>query len=68
MTNIITNLQERNKELSDKIADLEKQLTDKEENFKLRTWNAVHNLTESSEYTGVTLRTLENLLDLTRVE
>jgi flagellar capping protein FliD len=37
MTNIITNLQERNKELSDKIADLEKQLTDKEENFKLRT-------------------------------
>ena len=59
MTNIITNLQERNKELSDKIADLEKQLTDKEENFKLRIWNAVHNLTESSEYTGTSLRTLE---------
>jgi hypothetical protein len=36
MTNIITNLQERNKELSDKISNLEKQLTDKEENFKIR--------------------------------
>ena len=60
MTNIITNLQERNKELSDKISNLEKQLTDKEENFKIRIWNAVHGLTENvEEYTGVTLKTLE---------
>jgi len=38
---------------------LKKQLAEKEENFKLRTWNAVHSLTESSEYTGTSLRTLE---------
>ena len=34
MTNIITNLQERNKELSNRIADLEKQLSSKEQEFK----------------------------------
>jgi len=34
MTNIITDLQERNKELSNCIADLEKQLSSKEQEFK----------------------------------
>ena len=56
---IITKLEQRNKELLEENENLKKQLADKEENFKLRIWNAVHSLTESSEYTGVTLRTLE---------
>ena len=54
MTNvIITNLEQNNKELLEENENLKKQLADKEENFKLRIWNAVHSLTESSEYTGV---------------
>ena len=41
------------------LGKLKKQLADKEDNFKLRIWNAVHSLIESSEYTGTSLRTLE---------
>ena len=60
MTNvIITNLEQNNKELLEENENLKKQLADKEENFKLRIWNAVHSLTESSEYTGTALRILE---------
>ena len=56
---IITELEQRNKGLIEENKKLKKQLADKEENFKLRIWNAVHGLTESSEYTGTSLRTLE---------
>ena len=59
MVNIINEQQQANKNSLEEIKTLKKQLADKEENFKLRIWNAVHSLTESSEYTGVTLRTLE---------
>ena len=55
---IITKLEQRNKELLEENEKLKKQLADKD-NFKLRIWNAVHNLTESSEYTDTVLRTLE---------
>ena len=51
--------QNPNKELLEENEKLKKQLADKEDNFKLRIWNAVHNLTESSEYTDTVLRTLE---------
>jgi len=34
MTNIITDLQQRNKELSNQIAELEKQISSKEQEFK----------------------------------
>ena len=60
MTNILKEQQEKNKNSLEEIKTLKKQLADKEENFKLRIWNAVHSLTESSEYTGVTLRILES--------
>ena len=53
---IITKLEQRNKELLEENKNLKKQLADKEENFKLRIWNAVHNITESSEYAGTALR------------
>ena len=59
MVNIINKQQQANKTLINEIELLKKQLAEKEENFKLRTWNAVHSLTESSEYTGTSLRTLE---------
>ena len=59
MVNTINEFQERNKQLLEENENLKKQLADKEENFKLRIWNAVHNLTESAEYTGTTWRTLE---------
>ena len=59
MTNILKEQQQANKELINEIETLKKQLAEKEENFKLKIWNAVHSLTESSEYTGTSLRTLE---------
>jgi len=59
MTNIINEQQQANKTLINEIELLKKQLAENKENFKLRTWNAVHSLTESSEYTGTSLRTLE---------
>ena len=59
MVNIINEQQQANKTLINEIELLKKQLAENKENFKLRTWNAVHSLTESSEYTGTSLRTLE---------
>ena len=59
MVNIINKQQQANKTLINEIELLKKQLAENKENFKLRTWNAVHSLTESSEYTGTSLRTLE---------
>ena len=41
---IITKLEQRNKELLEENKNLKKQLADKEENFKLRIWNAVHSV------------------------
>ena len=60
MTNIITELEQRNKQLINEIEVLEKQLENKEEDFKLRIWNAIDNVKESerSEVAG-TLMTLE---------
>ena len=59
MVNIINKQQQANKTLINEIELLKKQLAEKEENFKLKIWNPVHSLTESSEYTGTSLRTLE---------
>ena len=60
MVNIITEQQEKNQKLLNKIETLRKQLADKEENFKLRTLNAVNNVMESErpEIAG-TLMTLK---------
>ena len=60
MTNIITELEQRNKQLINEIEVLEKQLENKEEDFKLRIWNAIDNVKESErpEVAG-TLMTLE---------
>ena len=44
MTNIITELEQRNKQLINEIEVLEKQLENKEEDFKLRIWNAIDNV------------------------
>ena len=44
---IITEQQEKNQKLLNKIETLRKQLANKEENFKLRTLNAVNNVMES---------------------
>ena len=43
---ITTELGQRNEELLEKNKKLKKQLADEEEYFKLRIWNAVHNITE----------------------
>jgi len=60
MVNIITEQQEKNQKLLNKIEKLRKQLADKEENFKLRTLNAVNYVMESErpEIAG-TLMTLK---------
>jgi len=60
MVNIITEQQEKNQKLLNKIETLRKQLANKEENFKLRTLNAVNNVMESErpEIAG-TLMTLD---------
>jgi hypothetical protein len=60
MVNIITEQQEKNQKLLNKIETLRKQLANKEENFKLRTLNAVNNVMESErpEIAG-TLMTLK---------
>ena len=60
MVNIITEQQEKNQKLLNKIEILRKQLANKEENFKLRTLNAVNNVMESErpEIAG-TLMTLK---------
>ena len=63
MTNILETQQEKNKELLNKIADLEKQLSNKEQEFKLKVYNAVNNVmgNERSEIAG-TLMTLQQHL------
>ena len=62
MVNIITEQQEKNQKLLNKIETLRKQLANKEENFKLRTLNAVNNVMESErpEISG----TLNNIFEL----
>ena len=59
MVNIINELEQRNKNLLEENEVLKKQLVDKE-NFKLKIYNAVHNVKENerSEIAG-TLMTLE---------
>ena len=60
MTNIINEQQKENKELLNEIKTLKKQLENKEDDFKLRIWNAIDNVKEnkSPEIAG-TLMTLE---------
>jgi len=60
MTNIINEQQKENKELLNEIKTLKKQLENKEDDFKLRIWNAINNVkeNESPEIAG-TLMTLE---------
>ena len=60
MTNIINEQQKENKELLNEIETLKKQLENKEDDFKLRIWNAIDNVkeNESPEIAG-TLMTLE---------
>ena len=61
MTNIINEQQQANKTLINEIELLKKQLAEnKEEDFKLRIWNAINNVkeNESPEIAG-TLMTLE---------
>jgi len=60
MVNIINKLEQRNKNLLEENEVLKKQLIDKEENFKLKVYNAIHNVmeNESPEIAG-TLMTLE---------
>jgi len=60
MVNTINEFQERNKQLLEENENLKKQLTDKEQEFKLRILNAVNNVMENerSEIAG-TLMTLQ---------
>ncbi len=60
MVNTINEFQERNKQLLEENENLKKQLTDKEQEFKLRILNAVNNVmeNESPEIAG-TLMTLQ---------
>jgi cell division septum initiation protein DivIVA len=60
MTNTINGFHERNKQLLEENENLKKQLTDKEQEFKLRILNAVNNVMENerSEIAG-TLMTLQ---------
>jgi hypothetical protein len=60
MTNIINEQQNEYKELLNEIETLKKQLENKEDDFKLRIWNAIDNVkeNESPEIAG-TLMTLE---------
>ena len=60
MVNIINELEQRNKNLLEENEVLKKQLVDKEESFKLKIYNAVHNVMENEnpEIAG-TLMTLQ---------
>ena len=60
MVNTINEFQERNKQLLEENENLKKQLTDKEQEFKLRILNAVNNVMENErlEIAG-TLMTLQ---------
>ena len=46
MTNIINEQQKENEELLNEIETLKKQLENKEDDFKLRIWNAINNIKE----------------------
>jgi len=59
MVENLETLKQENQELLNEIETLKKQLTEKEEEFKLRTWNAVDNAVK--EYRVETLRTLQRL-------
>ncbi|CAG8674035.1 1240_t:CDS:1, partial [Ambispora gerdemannii] len=47
MVNIINELEQRNKNLLEENEVLKKQLVDKEESFKLKIYNAIHNVMEN---------------------